>query len=168
AAFLRVPGAEDLDLANVAEREPPAERDQPGGAAGKGAQHLGALGVAGDGRVGQSPRGDGVERPDLLAGRPADLVELMDGHVHEDPPAARAEARWRRLLVPLIAGGEIEVTQLATDDARLQRLQAGHEAPPVGDLERYTGGSGDGGRFLPLAGAEAAVLLAEARNSGRR
>src|SRR5262245_5669529 len=107
-----------------------------------------------------------MERPDLLAREPADLIELMDGHVHEDAPAARAEARWRRLLVPLIAGGEIEVAQLAGNDARLQRLKAGHEAPPVGDLERYPGGSGGGGRFLPLAGGEAAGLFAEDRNAG--
>src|SRR5215467_10292594 len=59
AAFLRVPGAEDLDLADVSEREPPSQRDQPGGAAGKRAQHLGALSVARDGRVGQGLRGDG-------------------------------------------------------------------------------------------------------------
>jgi hypothetical protein len=118
--------SEDLDLASSAQWEPPAERDQRGGPAGKGAEHLGADGVAGDGRVRQGPRGDSLEPADLLAGEPADLIELMHSHVHEDAPATRAEARRRRLLVPLIAGDMIEIAQLAGDDTRLQLPQAGH------------------------------------------
>jgi len=76
---------------------------------------------------------------DVLAGQPAQLIELVHAHVDRDPAAVRAEHRRRRPLVPLVTGDQVDDAELARGDPVMQLPQARHEPPPVGHLQRNPG-----------------------------
>src|SRR5215470_19692619 len=67
---------------------------------------------------------------DLLAGKPAELVELVHAHVDEDPAAVRPERRRRWRLVPLLAAHQVDRAELAAQQLLAQRLKGGHVPAP--------------------------------------
>jgi len=80
-------------------------------------------------------------------------------------PAVGAEGRRRRLVVPLVAGHQVDHAQVAAGDPGPQRPQRGHIAPPVRDLERHAGRRGGGDRRAGLPGGHPARLLAQHRQA---
>ena len=117
---------EDLDPGHVAAGEVAAERHERGRAAGQLRERLGAVDVAGRGvRVGARWPGDRVDRRELLAAEPADLVELVHAHVPKMPPLRARNAALRRLAVPLEAGEQVDLAELA----RVDSLAAAPGAP---------------------------------------
>ena len=110
-------GAERLRARHVARGVIPAQRDEAGAAAGQLRDHLRAVHVRGLVRGLAEPAGDQAGRHrrqagDVLAGQPAELIELVHAHVDEDAAAVGAERRRRRLQVPLVAGHQVDGAQL--------------------------------------------------------
>ena len=122
-AVLCVACAECFDTADVAERKAPTKRNESGAAAGQRAQDLRAVGVAGDRRLGANVGDRRNDLRELLSAQPADLVEFMYAHVDEDAATVGAKRGCRRFAIPLVAGHEIQCTQIARDDALPQALQ---------------------------------------------
>ena len=154
-------GSHQLDPAAVAVREASAERDGCDGAAREAADELHALGIAGDRLVRADGRRDGVQPDELLPGQPAELIELVDAHVDEDPAAAAPERSRRRPLVPLPARDEGELAVLSGRDRVAELDELGHEAPPVADLERDPSLAGEADGLGGVLRSRTARLLAE-------
>src|SRR6185437_5973729 len=122
----RVPRPEDLDPGHVADGVVPTQGHERARATGQARDGLGAVGIARRLGVGAREPGHRGNLAELLAAQPAHLVELVDAHVPEDPAAAGAKLRARRLPVPLRAGVEVDLPELALLDALTQFLQRGH------------------------------------------
>ena len=127
------PGAERLGPHDVPGWVVPAQRDEPGGAAGQGQDHLGAVHIRYAIRCGTGRhRG---QAGDVLAGQPAQLVELVHAHVDRDPAAVRPEVRRRRPLVPLVAGDQVDDPEVAVR-APVVQLMYRRNAPSRGSSHR--------------------------------
>src|SRR5690606_14219267 len=122
---------------------PAPERGDRHTATAETTEHGDALGITGHRRYRRDLAGQGSDDRELLAGEPADLVELVDAHVAQDPATRCPEPGRRRLAVPLPRLDELDLTELAGGDRRLQALQLGHESAPVADLQHDTAGRCD-------------------------
>lgn len=144
-----------------------AERDESDGTAGHLHEHLRAVGVAGHVWVLNQRRGHRAYLADVLAGEPAELVELVHPHVDGDATAVCTELHRRRLLIPLVTRDEVDSAEATAVNSVPELPQRRNEPAPVSHLQRHPGRCGDLTGEPGLLGAHPARLLAQDRQPGR-
>ena len=120
-----------------------------------------------------SPLGPGRTRPrsgcgDVLAGQPAELIELV--HAHVDRRCRRCAPGTRPTAAPRPTGSRSPGGRRPAHRAAIRSRSApqrGHVPPPVGDLERHARRRGGLGRGTGLRGGQPARLLAQDRQAAR-